>query len=129
MTKYNSYKGKHKVNKLLIIYLSKQVDDWVKDNLKNQKEDISAMSMAQFLLLYKMFKANSIDEDSFLAKIIRPGFSEIESTINIEDWLSRKKIIRLEIDPNWKYPLPTKCIIQPLPFIDLKIFISARTLA
>jgi len=119
--KYNSYKKEYLVNRLLIIYLSKHLDDSVKDHLKGQKDDISAMSMEQFLLLCRMFYSKSIDEDSFFAKIIRPGLSDIEGTISIENWLSRKINIRFEVDPDWRYPSPTTCLIQPVPLVELEI--------
>ena len=118
LAKYGSYKKTYGVTRLLILYASKELDERVESDLRKQKSDISGMSAEQFFSLYKQVISKAIDVDSAFAKIIRPGLSDLISTVNAEIWLSRPVRIRFEVDPDWKAS-PQQSQIRTVPSVEL----------
>lgn len=128
LAKYGSYKKTRGVNRLLIVYASKELDDRVEIDLRNQRTDVSGMSADQFLSLYEQLRLKSIDADSAFAKIIRPGLSDVVSTVNAEAWFSRPVRIRFEVDPDWRVP-PQRSQIRTVPLVEPETLAEVLTQA
>jgi len=119
LAKYSSYKKTCGVNRLLIVYASKELERRVEIDLRNQKSDVSGMSAEQFFYLYKQISLKTMDMDSAFAKIIRPGLSDVVPTVSAETWLFRPICIRFEVDPDWRVSVQ-QSRIRMVPLVELE---------
>lgn len=128
LAKYSSYKKTYGVKRLLIVYASKELDERVETDLRNQKSDVSGMSVEQFFSLYEQVRSKTIDVDSAFAKIIRPGLSDVIPTVDLATWLSRPVRIRFEVDPDWRVS-PQQGQVRTVPLVELETLAEVLTQA